>query len=104
MFKIVAVGEEEFIMGFRAIGAELICINSSEELEDVLEKLNQDTTISLLLITETIARDCMEIITGYRERSSAILLLIPVHTGNLNLSLKEMQLDVEKAAGIDLLK
>jgi vacuolar-type H+-ATPase subunit F/Vma7 len=56
------------------------------------------------MITETIAKDCMEKITNFRDRSSAIILLIPAHTGSLNLSLEEMRLDVEKAAGIDLLK
>ena len=104
MFKIVAVGEEELIMGFRGIGAELINIDSSKELDDVLERLVSDTTISLIMITETIAKDCMEKITNFRDRSSAIVLLIPAHTGSLNLSLEEMRLDVEKAAGIDLLK
>ena len=104
MFKIVAVGEEDLIMGFRGIGAELINVDSSKELDDVLERLVSDTTISLIMITETIAKDCMEKITNFRDRSSAIILLIPAHTGSLNLSLEEMRLDVEKAAGIDLLK
>jgi vacuolar-type H+-ATPase subunit F/Vma7 len=104
MFKIVAVGEEDLIMGFRGIGAELINVDSSKELDDVLERLVSDTTLSLIMITETIAKDCMEKITNFRDRSSAIILLIPAHTGSLNLSLEEMRLDVEKAAGIDLLK
>ncbi len=104
MFKIIAVGEEDLIMGFRGIGAELINVDSSKELDDVLERLVSDTTISLIMITETIAKDCMEKITNFRDRSSAIVLLIPAHTGSLNLSLEEMRLDVEKAAGIDLLK
>ena len=104
MFKIAAVGEEDLIMGFRGIGAELINVDSSKELDDVLERLVSNTTISLIMITETIAKDCMEKITNFRDRSSAIILLIPAHTGSLNLGLKEIQLDVEKAAGIDLLK
>ena len=104
MFKIAAVGEEDLIMGFRGIGAELINVDSSKELDGVLERLVSDTTISLIMITETIAKDCMEKITNFRDRSSAIVLLIPAHTGSLNLSLEEMRLDVEKAAGIDLLK
>ncbi len=104
MFKIAAVGEEDLIMGFRGIGAELINVDSSKELDDVLERLVSDTTISLIMITETIAKDCMEKITNFRDRSSAIVLLIPAHTGSLNLSLEEMRLDVERAAGIDLLK
>jgi vacuolar-type H+-ATPase subunit F/Vma7 len=104
MFKIAAVGEEDLIMGFRGIGAELINVDSSKELDDGLERLVSDTTISLIMITETIAKDCMEKITNFRDRSSAIILLIPAHTGSLNLSLEEMRLDVEKAAGIDLLK
>ncbi len=104
MSKIVAVGEEDLILGFRGIGAELINVDSSKELDDVLERLVSDTTISLIMITETVVQDCMEKISKLRERSSAIVLLIPAHTGSLNLSLEEMRLDVEKAAGIDLLK
>ncbi len=104
MFKIIAVGEEDLIMGFRGIGAELINVDSSKELDDVLERLVSNTTISLIMITETIAKDCMEKITNFRDRSYAIIILITEHTGSLNLGLKEIQLDVEKAAGIDLLK
>ncbi len=104
MFKMVVVGEEDLILGFRGIGAMLINVDSSKGLDGVLERLVHDTTISLILITETIAKDCMEKITNFRERGSAIVILIPAHTGSLNLSLKEIQLDVERAAGIDLLK
>jgi V/A-type H+/Na+-transporting ATPase subunit F len=104
MFKMVVVGEEDLIMGFRVIGAELINVGSSKELDDVLKRLCSDTTISLIMITETIAKGCMEKINEFREKNSAIVLLIPAHTGSLNLGLQEMRLDVERAAGIDLLK
>ena len=103
MFKIVAVGEEEQIMGFRGIGADLINVDSPEVIGDILKKLSQDTSISLIMITETMAKDCMAKIAGLREKSPAIVLLIPPHTGTHNLSLQEIRLEIEKAAGIDLL-
>lgn len=104
MFKVVAVGEEELILGFRGLGAELINVNSHEKLGGILDRLVHDTTISLIIITETVAKDCMSKITNFREKSSAIILLIPAHTGSLNLSLKEMRLHIEKSTGTDLMR
>lgn len=104
MSKIVAVGEEVLISGFKGIGAELISINSSNELGGVLERLTHDTAISIIMVTETIAVNGLDAISRYREKNSAIILLIPAHTGSINLGLKEMRDYVKKTTGTDLLK
>lgn len=104
MFRIVVIGEKEVIIGFRGIGAELINFDSVEKVSDILERLANDKTITLIIITETVARYIMEKINTIREISSSIVLLIPTHTESLKLSLKEMRHVIEKAAGIDLLK
>lgn len=99
MSKIVAVGEEVVISGFRGVGAELIKIDSSDKLSGVLDGLAHDTSVSLIMITETVAKDCLEIISSFREKIPAIIIMIPAHTGSLNLGLKEIMSDVEKAVG-----
>ena len=104
MFKCVIIGEEDIIYGFRSIGAELINLNPGEMSSALLAKLTDDKTIVLIMITETVAKDSIQIINSVRENSSAIILLIPTHLENLNISLEEIRHSTENAAGIDLFK
>jgi len=104
MFKCVIIGEEDIIYGFRSIGAELINLNPGEMNENLFERLTEDKTIALIMITETVAKDSMQMIDRVRENGSAIVLLIPTHLQNFNISLKEIRHSIENAAGIDLFK
>ncbi len=104
MFKCVIIGEEDIIFGFRSIGVELINLNPGEISSGLLTKLTADKTVALIMITETVAKDFTQTISNIREKSSTIILLIPTHLENLNISLEEIRHCTENATGIDLFK
>lgn len=103
MYKIVAVGERDLIVGFKAVGVELAPVKSSSEVGMVLKKLSQDASIGLILITETIAEGCLDVISNFRDESPIVILTIPSHFPTKHISMLEMKRDIEKAVGVDML-
>lgn len=103
MFKVVAVGEKDLIIGFKAVGVELAPVKSPSEVDVVLEKLSQDASVGLILITETIAEECLDVISSFREESPVVILIVPSHLPTKHISMLEMKRDIEKAVGVDML-
>ncbi|MGR3309610.1 MAG: V-type ATP synthase subunit F [Candidatus Brocadiales bacterium] len=103
MFKVVAVGEKDLIIGFKAVGVELVPVKSPSEVDVVLEKLSQDTSVGLILITETIAEECLDVISSFRDESPVVILIVPSHLPTKHISMLEMKRDIEKAVGVDML-
>jgi len=68
-----------------------------------LNTLSRDPEIGLVLVTESMARDAPKAIDEFRERSSAVLTIIPTHEGSKHVSFQEMRKSVERCLGIDLL-
>lgn len=103
MSKIVAVGERDLIIGFKAVGVELSPVKSPSEVNAVLKKLSQDTSVGLILITETIAEGCLDVISSFRNESSVVILIAPSHLPTKHISMIEMKRNIEKAVGVDML-
>jgi V/A-type H+/Na+-transporting ATPase subunit F len=68
-----------------------------------LNILSRDSEIGLVLVTESMARDAPKAIEEFRERSSAILTIIPTHEGSKHLSFQEIRKSVERSLGVDIL-
>ncbi len=104
MYRIVAVGEKDLILAFRGAGADLEKVTSEAELEEVLTKLSKDSSVALVLVTESIAAEGMEVIRNFRIRTSIPLLVVPSHEGSQHLSILEVKRYIERAVGVDMIK
>jgi V/A-type H+-transporting ATPase subunit F len=103
MSKAVAVGEKHLILGFKGVGFEIVPIEDSGKLMHALSTLSRDPEAGLVLVTESMARDAPKAVEEFRERSSAVLTIIPTHGGSEHVSFQEMRKSVERSLGIDLL-
>ncbi len=103
MSKAVAVGEKHLILGFKGVGFEIVPIDDSEKLMHELNVLSRDPETGLVLVTESMAKDAPKALDEFRERSSAVLSIIPTHEGSQHVSFQEMRRSVERSLGIDLL-
>ncbi len=103
MFKAVAVGEKHLILGFKGVGFEIVPIDESEKLMHELNTLSRDSEIGLVLVTESMAREAPKAIDEFRERSLAVLTIIPTHEGTEHVSFNEIRKSVERSLGIDIL-
>jgi vacuolar-type H+-ATPase subunit F/Vma7 len=103
MAKAVAVGEKHLILGFKAVGFELRSVTDSSRLPQELAALACDTEIGLVVVTESMASEAPRALDEFREKSGAILTIIPTHEGSRHVSFEEMRRAVERSLGVDIL-
>lgn len=103
MSKAIALGEKHLILGFKGVGFEIVPVEESSRLMSALIALSRDPEIGIVLITESMAGENPQAIQEFRQRSSAILTLIPTHEGSRHTSFHEIRKSVEKAIGVDIL-
>jgi V/A-type H+-transporting ATPase subunit F len=103
MSRAVAVGEKHLILGFKGVGFEILPMDDSTKLMHELNILSRDSEIGLVLVTESMAKDVPKAIEEFRERSSAILTIIPTHEGSKHFSFQEIRKSVERSLGVDIL-
>ncbi len=103
MFKALAVGEKHLIMGFRAVGFEIVEVEDRKKLMQILINISSDPEAGLVILTESIAEGNEEAINEFRNRSRAVITLIPTHEGSKHTSFFMVGKAVERSIGIDVL-
>jgi len=103
MSKAIAVGEKHLILGFKAVGFEIVPLEDSSKLMQELVNLSTDPEIGLVFVTESIAGENPKAIEEFRQRCPAVLTIIPTHEGSKHISFQEMKRAVERSVGIDIL-
>ncbi len=102
-YRIAAIGEKDLIVGFRCLGVDLIPVQSKADTDVALRRILQEPDLALVLITETAADLCLDMIPDLREKSLAVILIIPSHEGSRGISMTEMRRSIERAVGINIL-
>ena len=103
MARAVAVGEKHMILGFRGVGFEVVPVQNRAELQEALARLARDGDVGLVVVTESMAAESGEFLEEFRERSAAVLTVIPGHAGSGHVSFEEMRKTVERSLGVDIL-
>lgn len=102
-YRIAAIGEKDLIIGFSCLGVDLIPVQSKMDTETALRRISHERDLALVLITETAADLCRDMIPDLREKSPAVILIIPSHEGSRGISMTEMRRSIERAVGINIL-
>lgn len=103
MARAIAIGERHSILGFKAAGFEIVAVAEGARLAQALLPLARDPNVALILVTEPIASEALDVIEEFREKSSAILTIIPTHEGSSRVSFEQVRKDVERSLGVDIL-
>ena len=103
MPRAVAVGEKNLILGFKGVGFDIVPVENGNRLLHELNQLARDTNVGLVVVTESIAAQNPDAVADFRERSSAILTVIPTHDGSRHVSFEEIRKSVERSMGVDIL-
>ncbi len=103
MVRAIAVGERHLILGFKGVGFEIAGCDDVETLHTELGKLSRDSDVALVLVTESMAKEAPDAIAAFRDRSRAILSIIPTHEGSEHYSFQRMKKAVERSIGVDIL-
>ncbi|MDI9419197.1 MAG: V-type ATP synthase subunit F [Firmicutes bacterium] len=102
MYKIGVIGDQDSILGFKAIGMSVFPAEGSEQAGAILEQLARED-YAVVYITEQIAKDLADVIDRYKDRLMPAIILIPSNQGSLGIGMRNVQKSVERAIGADIL-
>ena len=103
MSKIVIIGEKEHILSYQSVGVGIESVKTVKDAVSILRKITQDPFVGIILITENMAEQCLDTITELRHKTGKAITLIPTQQGSRNTSMIELNKEVARAAGIDIL-
>lgn len=103
MSKAVAIGEKHLILGFKAVGFEVVFLEDGARLMQMLVDISSDPDIGLVLVTESLADKNAKAIQEFRQRCHTVLTIIPTHEGSRHISFQEIRQSVERSMGVDIL-
>ena len=88
MYKIAVIGDKDSVLAFRALGVHVFTAIEG---------------YGIIYITEQLAKDIPETIQRYNNEVIPAVILIPSNRGSLNIGLENINKNVEKAVGSNIL-
>ncbi|MCR4425811.1 MAG: V-type ATP synthase subunit F [Firmicutes bacterium] len=102
MHRIGVIGDEDSILGFRALGVSVFPVSDERAAEERLHALARED-YAAIFITEGFAKGIIDAITEYSKRPLPVVLTIPDNRGNTGAALEKIRRTVERALGADIL-
>src|SRR3990167_7300691 len=103
MYKIVIIGGKEDIMPYQNIGVEIASVKTVSETVTNLKKFAIDPITGIILITEDVAGQCLDMINELRNKTQKAITIIPTQIGSKQTGVTELGKEVGRAVGIDIL-
>ena len=101
-YSIAVIGDWESVMGFRALGLDTYPVTSVEEARKTVHDLAK-TDCAVIYLTETLAKDMIDVLDRYKDEIQPAIILIPGREGPLGLGQTALKAAVERAVGSDIL-
>jgi V/A-type H+-transporting ATPase subunit F len=101
-YKIAILGNNEEILGFKALGVSTFPISSKSEAEQLFEKIIQKGGYAVVFVTENWAEKISETLFEHRGALPAVVT-IPNYSGGKGMGEAKLRNIVEKAVGSDIL-
>lgn len=102
--KIAVIGDNESVMGFKALGLDVFQTEESESARRIVRSLAKDReNYAIIYITEELANGIMDEISKYKDEVTPAIILIPSKNGTLGLGMSALTSAVERAVGSGVL-
>lgn len=101
--KIAAIGEEDIILGFKALGIEVYPAASSEAVPEILERLIGTDEYGIIFVTESMADMVEPVMADIGTRALPSVVYIPGSQGSRGFAMERIRKIIEKAVGADIL-
>ena len=102
MYKIGVVGDKDSVLAFKAIGIDVYPVFNVEEARKTIDTMAVNN-YGVIFVTEQVAKDLNETIERYNKMMVPAIILIPSNQGSLNIGMKRISDNVEKAVGVNIL-
>ena len=100
-YKIAVLGDQDSVLGFKALGLDTYFVESAEEARHTLHRLARET-YAIIYITEQLAQQLTAEIARYKDAPLPAVILIPGKTGSLGIAGAALHDAVERAVGADI--
>lgn len=102
MYKIGVVGDKDSVLAFKALGIDVYPVSTVEEARKTVDTMAAKM-YGVIFVTEQVAKDLEETIERYNREILPAIILIPSNQGTLNIGMKRISDNVEKAVGVNIL-
>ena len=102
-YKIAILGNEDTVLGFKALGLEIFAITSPEQGEKVLKGIRKKSDYAIVFITEDWTPKLSKELEKLEGQALPAIISIPSNQGATGEGLKNISKIVEKAVGSDIL-
>ncbi len=102
MHKVAVVGDRDSVLGFRALGVHVYIAYEANETRKIVDSIAKED-YGVIFITEQLANLIPETIDRYNSEITPAVILIPSNQGTLGIGMKNINKNVEKAVGSNIL-
>jgi V/A-type H+/Na+-transporting ATPase subunit F len=101
MYGVAVLGDQDSVMGFRALGMTVIEIDEPKEVIPAIDQLMADR-YSVVFLTEALAEHNQDDLRKYRDRALPSIIPIPSMKGSTGFGMRQIRESVRRAVGINL--
>ncbi|MBQ8851645.1 MAG: V-type ATP synthase subunit F [Oscillibacter sp.] len=102
MYKIAVVGDQDSVLGFKALGLDTHPVESVDEAKRVVHTLAKENC-AIIYLTEQLAAQMKDVLARYKDSLTPAIILIPGKEGSLGIGMANVKTAVERAVGADIL-
>lgn len=102
MYKIAVVGDKDSVLAFKALGLDVEIAYEATEGRRKIDALSENG-YGVIFVTEELASLIPETIARYNTKTIPAVILIPSNQGTLNIGMDNINKNVEKAVGSNIL-
>ena len=102
MYKIAVMGDQDSVLGFKALGLEVCPAATAEEGRQALHRMAKEN-YAIIYMTEQLAAQMSADIARYKDALTPAIILIPGKEGSLGIGMAGVKTAVERAVGADIL-
>ncbi|MBO0481578.1 V-type ATP synthase subunit F [Candidatus Enterococcus courvalinii] len=100
--KIGVIGDKASVLPFQLVGFDVHFETDSKKVRQLVEKMAKED-YGVIYITEQCVTSIPEVIARYQEQLMPAIVLIPNYQGTEKIGITEIQNNVEKAVGQNIL-
>ncbi len=102
-YKIIIIGNEDAITGFKAIGLDTFGVKSQEDCEKKISEIYGSSDYGVIFITEDWADKVKIFLSQLPPKALPAIVAVPSQAGSTGAGLANLKKIVEQAVGSDIL-
>lgn len=102
MYRIAVMGDQDSVLGFKALGLEICPVDTPEQGREALHRFAKEN-VAIIYMTEQLASQLTADIARYKDALTPAIIMIPGKEGSLGIGMANVTTAVERAVGADIL-